>query len=453
MGLCAAWVAFCGVAFWLVYLVTVRTSYGRLFADASLRGAVLSRSRFSDAIEGTLGVITVAFLLAAVALISVIALLRLRRALGLAAVGVLILSNVSAQLLKSFVLERPDLGLRESAPATLNSLPGGHSTAAFSVAVALLLVVPARTRGLVALAGGAYSILVALATMVAGWHRASDSVAAFLLVGLWVGVAAGAIVAFGAHDEERGGVALGTRRAPFAAGRGDPGPGSRRGADGDADGGRLGAGEHGRGGRSPSPPVVCSSSVQRSACSSVRWRSSSASRRRQVSPRRRSERRPRLVGMTETDIRFYFDPVCPFAWMSSKWVRQVQAHRDYTVEWRFISLRLINAHIDYDVHFPPEYEKGHTAGLRLLRVAARTRAEHGREAIGLLYAASGRASSTLRSTATTASATPSAASGGDLASSCSGSSPTRVSRCRWPRPSRTSPGTPRSSGRATRRCR
>jgi 2-hydroxychromene-2-carboxylate isomerase len=89
------------------------------------------------------------------------------------------------------------------------------------------------------------------------------------------------------------------------------------------------------------------------------------------------------------DINFYFDPVCPFAWMTSKWVRQVQAQRDYTVDWRFISLRLLNAHIDYDTHFPPEYEAGHTAGLRLLRVAAATREAHGPEAVGRLYAALG----------------------------------------------------------------
>lgn len=89
------------------------------------------------------------------------------------------------------------------------------------------------------------------------------------------------------------------------------------------------------------------------------------------------------------DIHFYFDPVCPFCWLTSKWVRMVQAERDLTVDWRFISLRLINEHIDYDAHFPPEYEAGHTAGLRLLRVAARARHEHGPGAVDALQAALG----------------------------------------------------------------
>jgi hypothetical protein len=91
----------------------------------------------------------------------------------------------------------------------------------------------------------------------------------------------------------------------------------------------------------------------------------------------------------DADLHFYFDPVCPFAWMTSKWVRMVAAQRDYQVDWRFISLRILNAHIDYDAHFPPEYEAGHTAGLRLLRVAAKTRATHGRAAVGPLYEAMG----------------------------------------------------------------
>ncbi len=93
--------------------------------------------------------------------------------------------------------------------------------------------------------------------------------------------------------------------------------------------------------------------------------------------------------MADYDINFYFDPVCPFAWMTSKWVRIVQAQRDYRVDWRFISLRLINAAVDYDSHFPVGYDAGHTAGLRLLRVAARLRAEQGRDAVGPLYASLG----------------------------------------------------------------
>ena len=87
------------------------------------------------------------------------------------------------------------------------------------------------------------------------------------------------------------------------------------------------------------------------------------------------------------DISFWFDPVCPFAWITSQWIRKVAAQRDYTVDWRFISLRLINADVDYDMHFPAGYEDSHASGLRLLRVAARARAEHGPSAVGPLYEA------------------------------------------------------------------
>lgn len=90
-----------------------------------------------------------------------------------------------------------------------------------------------------------------------------------------------------------------------------------------------------------------------------------------------------------SDVNYYFDPVCPFARLTSRWVNQVAAQREYEVDWRFISLRLLNSHIDYDAHFPPEYEAGHNAGLRMLRVAAKAREEHGREVIGELYTALG----------------------------------------------------------------
>lgn len=87
----------------------------------------------------------------------------------------------------------------------------------------------------------------------------------------------------------------------------------------------------------------------------------------------------------DADLRFWFDPVCPFAWMTSKWVRMVAAQREYRVEWQFISLRLLNAAVDYDAQFPEGYEAGHTAGLRLLRVCVRTREEHGPDAVAALY--------------------------------------------------------------------
>ena len=89
------------------------------------------------------------------------------------------------------------------------------------------------------------------------------------------------------------------------------------------------------------------------------------------------------------DIEFFWDPVCPFAWITSRWVEQVAAQRDFSVDWRFISLRLINKDKDYATEFPPEYEFGHTAGLRMLRVAAAIRDELGRDPLGPLVTAYG----------------------------------------------------------------
>ncbi len=89
------------------------------------------------------------------------------------------------------------------------------------------------------------------------------------------------------------------------------------------------------------------------------------------------------------DLHFYFDPICPFAWMTSKWVREVAGQRSYDVEWRFISLRMVNAEVDYVTQFPPGYEQSHSAGLALLRVAAEVRQRSGPAAVGALYQAMG----------------------------------------------------------------
>jgi len=89
------------------------------------------------------------------------------------------------------------------------------------------------------------------------------------------------------------------------------------------------------------------------------------------------------------DIEFFWDPICPFAWITSRWVAKVAAQTGYSVDWRFISLRLLNKDKDYTTEFPPEYEFGHTAGLRMLRVAAAVRDELGREPLGSLVTAYG----------------------------------------------------------------
>ena len=85
------------------------------------------------------------------------------------------------------------------------------------------------------------------------------------------------------------------------------------------------------------------------------------------------------------DIEFFWDPVCPFAWITSRWILKVADQTDYRVDWRFISLRQLNKEKDYAREFPPEYEQGHTAGLRMLRTAAAVRAEVGRDAMEPLY--------------------------------------------------------------------
>lgn len=91
-----------------------------------------------------------------------------------------------------------------------------------------------------------------------------------------------------------------------------------------------------------------------------------------------------------TDADFFFDPVCPWAWITSRWAVEVAQLRSFEIQWRFISLWRLNASKDYDTEFPPGYVGIHTLGLRLLRVAAIARSEGGNEAVGALYGTLGR---------------------------------------------------------------
>jgi 2-hydroxychromene-2-carboxylate isomerase len=89
------------------------------------------------------------------------------------------------------------------------------------------------------------------------------------------------------------------------------------------------------------------------------------------------------------NVEFYWDPMCPFAWITSRWIAKVEAQLGLHVEWRFISLRFLNEAKDYDKDFPPGYVALHTKGLRMLRVAASVRAVEGLAAMGPLYTAFG----------------------------------------------------------------
>lgn len=60
------------------------------------------------------------------------------------------------------------------------------------------------------------------------------------------------------------------------------------------------------------------------------------------------------------------------------------------VDWRFICLRMVNEERDYGNDFPPDYERSHTRGLALLRVAAAVRAHEGAPAVLALYSLIGR---------------------------------------------------------------
>lgn len=92
-----------------------------------------------------------------------------------------------------------------------------------------------------------------------------------------------------------------------------------------------------------------------------------------------------LRNMATTDVDFFFDPMCPWAWITSRWVTEVTAARGLRVHWRFLSLHLLNSDRDYERDFPPGYFEVHVLGLRLLRVAAAVRSGFGDGGVGRFY--------------------------------------------------------------------
>lgn len=91
-------------------------------------------------------------------------------------------------------------------------------------------------------------------------------------------------------------------------------------------------------------------------------------------------------GVTDTTrVDFWFDPSCPWAWMTSRWVDEVAAHRDLDVTWHIMSLAVLNE--DQDVS--DEYRAFFPRALRYTRLVAAVSEIHGSSYVKPLYDALG----------------------------------------------------------------
>ncbi|PRX46991.1 putative DsbA family dithiol-disulfide isomerase [Prauserella shujinwangii] len=67
-----------------------------------------------------------------------------------------------------------------------------------------------------------------------------------------------------------------------------------------------------------------------------------------------------------SEVDFHFDPMCPFAYHTSRWIREVRAHTGLTVNWRFFSLEEVNR---FEGKKHP-WERSWSYGWSQMRVAA-----------------------------------------------------------------------------------
>lgn len=118
----------------------------------------------------------------AILIVMVIAAARRRFALAMR-MGVMIAgANITTQLLKRWILDRPFLGVGIDLG---NSYPSGHATVLVSVALAAVVVVSQRIRSLVAAGVSVITALSLIVIIVSGWHRPSDIIGAILISLIW----------------------------------------------------------------------------------------------------------------------------------------------------------------------------------------------------------------------------------------------------------------------------
>ena len=76
-----------------------------------------------------------------------------------------------------------------------------------------------------------------------------------------------------------------------------------------------------------------------------------------------------------TQVDFWFDPTCPWAWMTSRWILEVEKVRDVKVTFHTMSLYILNEGRDLD----PGYRERIDATLVASRAAAAVQKLHGRD--------------------------------------------------------------------------
>ena len=183
-----------GALFTLAYLVAVRTGVGQRFENAVWLGSGEIAAQRPVQASNALSRIDTWSGGAAVAAVFVIGLLRRRIALALTGVAVVGASILTAEILKDRLL-RPDL-----VPGAFNagnSFPSGHTSVAMALMFALILVVPYRIRGVVAFFSAILATGIGALTIVARWHRPSDTLGADLLVLGYASLAVLILAAFG----------------------------------------------------------------------------------------------------------------------------------------------------------------------------------------------------------------------------------------------------------------